>query len=411
MLLDNTNYTSWKAYIQQRLQEEGLLAITLGDEVKPEPNGTNGKEIEEFKKKSRLAFYLLIKSIDDSVIFSVSALNFESNPRELWEVLKTKYFPDDLSEKLEAMRNLRSIKFKNNPEEFVEQIRASFASVENAGFQFDETTWMVMFLSQLPRTITDSIINRNGQEETSTQPQRSSISTCDKLFEKLISLSITPSNCPQNLNPNEKQKNGPAASSNHYNQYSCTHCNKKGHDINHCWFVHPERNPFHKNNPEKGSGTPKFNKEIGPASNGFFKKDHGATSDGWRLTPRLKKFDNDHQFNGSNHGSNNNNLNKPQANKHFNNNQHSRTASNANNSGGGSEWSSFSKNPSRVSSGDNNDWRAPTPKQSTSNQSGWDGEEGPATPLTNGGSGWNDMGPSHTATVNETGWTENHQDF
>lgn len=407
MLLDNTNYTSWKAYIQQRLQEEGLLSITLGDELKPEPTGTNGKEIEEFKKKSRLAFYLLIKSIDDSVIFSVSALNFESNPRELWDALKTKYFSDDLSEKLEAMRNLRSIKFKNNPEEFVEQIRASFADIENAGFQFDETSWMVMFLSQLPRTITDSIIKQNGQEETLTQLQRSSISTCDQLFEKLKSLSITPSNLAENLKPNEKQKNGPAAPSNHFLLYFCTHCNKQGHDINHCWFVHPERNPFQKIIPEKWAGNPKFNKQIGPASNGFVKKDHGATSDGWRATPRMKNFDNGNQSNGSNIGPNNKNFNKPQSNKNFNNNHHSRATSNANNSGGGSEWSSFSKNPSRVSSGDNHDWRASTPKQSTSDQSGWDVEESPAA----GGSGWNDMGPNSTATTNNTGWTENHQDF
>ncbi|WAQ81561.1 hypothetical protein PtA15_1A903 [Puccinia triticina] len=258
MLLNDTNYTSWKAYIQQRLQDEGLLAITLGDQLMPQQDGTDGKEIEEFKKKSRLAFYLLIKAIDDS-----------------------------------AMRNLRSIKFKNNPDEFVEQIRASFANMEHAGLQFDETTWMVLFLSQLPRNLSDSIVNRNDQDVSSTHSQQSSISSCDHLFEKLKALSITPANTYQIPKPNENQKHGPPPPS--YQVLSCTQCNKKGHDPN------------------------------------------SSDNDGWRATA--------------------------------------------------------------------------TPKQSTSDQSGWNEPAQSPAPPSATQAGWNDSTPSPAAFVNESGWTDNVHDF
>ncbi|OAV93055.1 hypothetical protein PTTG_02850 [Puccinia triticina 1-1 BBBD Race 1] len=401
MLLNDTNYTSWKAYIQQRLQDEGLLAITLGDQLMPQQDGTDGKEIEEFKKKSRLAFYLLIKAIDDSVIFSVSALNFENNPRELWSALKLRYLPEDLNEKLEAMRNLRSIKFKNNPDEFVEQIRASFANMEHAGLQFDETTWMVLFLSQLPRNLSDSIVNRNDQDVSSTHSQQSSISSCDHLFEKLKALSITPANTYQIPKPNENQKHGPPPPS--YQVLSCTQCNKKGHDVDHCWYLHPERNPFYKQNSESQPGNNfKARKDMG-----------GPNSNGWTAGPH-KKFYNANQSaapNAPNNAPNNyNNNNK--TNKNFNGyNNHNRTGSNTNNPGG-NERNSFAKKPFKPNSSDNDGWRATaTPKQSTSDQSGWNEPAQSPAPPSATQAGWNDSTPSPAAFVNESGWTDNVHDF
>lgn len=407
MLLDDTNYSAWKDYIQQRLQSEGLLAITLGNEVVPEQG--DGKEMEEYKKKSRLAFYLLIKAIEDSVVFSVSALNFENNPRELWMALKTKYFPGDLNGKLEAMRGLRSVKWKNNPETFIEQIRTHFENIERAGFEFDEPTWMVLFLSQLPRNLSDSITKPDDTQDEAAQGPP--ITSCEQLFEKLKSSPFTatgyPQNqnstnsthnqnssnytqnqnstkYPQNQNMNEKPKYG-----NHVLQ--CTQCHKKGHDVDHCWFLHPERNPFYQGK-DQGSGP------------------NGATSG------PPKKFYNGNQSNGP-----------PGPNKYFNKNQnnnnfqshHNRADSNSN-SNAGNGWSTVDRKPFKPkSSGANNgDWRAPNREQSTSNQSGWNDSPQVAAPTTqasaapaNNATGWNDTTENPANYANESGWTDSVQEF
>ncbi|KAH9466327.1 hypothetical protein MJO28_001062 [Puccinia striiformis f. sp. tritici] len=440
MLLDATNYTSWKAYIEQRLQDEGLLGITLGDELMPDDQqqeGTNSKEImEEFKKKSRTAFYLLIKSIDDSVIFSVSAHDFENNPRELWTTLKAKYLPDDLSAKLEAMRNLRSVKYKNDPDQFIEQIRDRFAKIEHAGFEFDETTWMVFFLSQLPRTLTDLMINPSSDTNQSTTTHKSSISTCDQLFEKLKSCSINyPPAQNNNKQPTAEKSNNhqptpsPGTGPNHL--LSCTKCNKKGHDLDHCWFAHPERNPFFKANNHNQQDNQSSNSNNNSKFKKVDKAQSSSTTTGWiPATTYNKKFHhNGKQPDGSNNtatGPNNNTYNHQTKHKNYNNNNnqdirngnYSNNNNNAENNGGGggSEWTSFSKKPFKANSDSQNDWRAPATKQMNKEENQAGSNEGASaknigTP-SNNKSGWNDQDPKPTTSFNtETGWTDNVHDF
>ncbi|KNZ51648.1 uncharacterized protein VP01_3874g1 [Puccinia sorghi] len=374
MLLDDTNYTSWKADIQQRLRDQGLLAVTLGNERMPEPDGTNEKAMTEFKKKSRLAFYLLIKSIDDSVMLSVSALDFENNPQDLWNALRLKYLPEDLNGKLEAMRGLKSIKYKNNPDEFIEKIRGHFDQIERAGFNFDETTWMVLFLSQLPRHLTNAIIGQSDQDGASIDSDHASISSCAQLFEKLHSLTATPTNQLPNQKFNDQPQHiAPPALGNKI--YTCTHCNKTGHDINRCWFLHPERNPFYKS------------------------KDQGPASDGWTAAPH-KRFYQGNQPNeppGPNKYFNKNN-------NHFHNNHHqSFTSNNPSNTGGNEEWTSSPNKPFEK--------KEEARKQFTSNQLGWNDTPPVSSTPSNNETGWNDTAANSVGATNESGWIDNVHDF
>lgn len=400
MLLNEMNYSSWKTHIQQRLQHEGLLSITLGNEPEPGPHA-HQREIEEFDRKSRLAFYTLIKSIDDSLIIQVSEFNVGNNnhnPNKLWNLLAKRYLSYDLSEKLEQFRILKSIQFKSNSDssEFIQKIRVAFAEIERVGFKFDESTWMVLFLSQLPKHITDAILSDSDQA-TSAGSSHPSISSCEDLFRKLASLSTTSSNKYQKPSAqftanHTHPKNHPVPD----NQFlTCTKCHKRGHDINRCWIVHPELNPFANGNQSNPTNPQapypnKFKKAPKPFGN------HQQTEN-----PGNHHYKSDKNFNRNTYQGGIN---------------HERVDSSSNSHNITNEPNSFNKKPFKQSSGGQSNWGPPT--QEPSNESGWDDPVQQAssnhqsdcnqpTSLSNE-SGWGDTTQNHT---NGSGWTDHVQDF
>ncbi|MBW0484375.1 hypothetical protein O181_024090 [Austropuccinia psidii MF-1] len=174
--------------MQRRLEDEGLLKVTLGLEIAPKDQ-VDKEAMVAYQKKARLAFYRLIKSLDDRQIPDISNLDLKNDdPHELWKALKRRHMSEVLIEQIEIFRKLNSLKYITHGTELANQVYFIFEEMELAGFDMKDDVLMALCLSHLPREMADAVL---------TLPccgnNKSFLSSREIMFKQLESLTLTTS--------------------------------------------------------------------------------------------------------------------------------------------------------------------------------------------------------------------------
>ena len=153
ILLNETNYNTWKVQCRMVLMREGLWRIVNGTEVEPEDNGIvgqggNAAAVNKYIARKEKALATIVLSIEPSLLYLVGD---PQEPSVLWEQLSEQFQKKSWANKLSLRRKLMDLTLNDNEpvKDHIKAMTEIFQELSVVGDHIDDEARVVHLLASL----------------------------------------------------------------------------------------------------------------------------------------------------------------------------------------------------------------------------------------------------------------------